>query len=162
MQLERPFQSFLRAFLSQLSEGYLMSTRTEKAAFAARLRAVMRRESLSLEGPTALANWLKERSNGAVSVSPQTAHKWLKGASIPLHDTLALCAQLFDVDLHWLQYGPGQRGPEFPPVPQSATLREPATPPAHASQLLSRFESLDKGDRALVEVLISRLASLPD
>ncbi|MBN3857767.1 MULTISPECIES: helix-turn-helix domain-containing protein [unclassified Paraburkholderia] len=139
-----------------------MPTRTEKAAFAARLRAVMRRESLSLEGPTALANWLKQRSHGAISVSPQTAHKWLKGATIPLHDTLVLFAELFDVDLHWLQYGPGQRGPEFPPSPQPATMREPTIPPAHAHQLLSRFESLDKGDRALVEVLISRLTSLPD
>jgi transcriptional regulator with XRE-family HTH domain len=83
-----------------------MPTAEEKAAFTERLQFAMRRAPEMPQGPTELALHFNLRYRGAQPISPQTAHKWLSGRTIPTADKLQTLAEWLDVDLHWLHYGP--------------------------------------------------------
>ncbi|MGF6769622.1 transcriptional regulator with XRE-family HTH domain [Paraburkholderia sp. GAS199] len=126
-----------------------MPTVKEKNAFAKRLRDSL--EPLKIRGGTKLAEQFNLRHRGAQPVSPQTAHKWLKGTTIPTPDKLQTLAEWLKVEVHWLHYGPS------PGVRQRQVPRgEPYPPSPETIELASKIASLTPKDRNLVEEMIDR------
>jgi transcriptional regulator with XRE-family HTH domain len=126
-----------------------MPTDKEKAAFAKRLKDLL--EPLKIRGGTKLAEQFNLRYHGERPVTPQTAHKWLTGTTIPKPDKLRTLADWLNVKEHWLHYGPPPatnnralaRGEKYPPSPETI-------------ELASKIASLTPKDRYLVEEMIVR------
>ncbi|MFM2463821.1 XRE family transcriptional regulator [Paraburkholderia sp. RL17-368-BIF-A] len=126
-----------------------MPTPKEKAAFAKRLKDSL--EPLKIRGGTKLAEQFNLRHRGDRPVTPQTAHKWLTGTTIPKPDKLRTLAEWLNVKEHWLHYGPSPgasarpmaRGEKYPPSPEII-------------ELASKIQSLTPKDRFLVEEMIVR------
>ncbi|MFM0042521.1 helix-turn-helix transcriptional regulator [Paraburkholderia sediminicola] len=128
-----------------------MPTSKEKHAFAKRLEDSLPKD---LRGGTALSKKFNFLYASGPAVSPQTAHKWLSGTTIPKPDKLRVLAEWLQVDLHWLQYGPGPsgktkplaRGEKYPLTPETVEL---------VTQMANRFAGLSPRQRNLVEELIT-------
>lgn len=126
-----------------------MPTDKEKAAFAKRLKDLL--DPLKIRGGTKLAEQFNLRYHGERPVTPQTAHKWLTGTTIPKPDKLRTLAEWLNVKEHWLHYGPSPgasarpmaRGEKYPPT-------------AETIELASKIASLTPKDRNLVEEMIVR------
>ncbi|MBB5467893.1 transcriptional regulator with XRE-family HTH domain [Paraburkholderia sp. CI2] len=126
-----------------------MPTDKEKAAFAKRLKDLL--EPLKIRGGTKLAEQFNLRYYGERPVTPQTAHKWLTGTTIPKPDKLRTLAEWLNVKEHRLHYGPPPgasarpmaRGEKYPPTPETI-------------ELASKIASLTPKDRNLVEEMIVR------
>ncbi len=132
-----------------------MPTVEEKAAFAERLKFAMKRAPERLRGGTDLAMHFNLRHRGEQPVSPQTAHKWLTGRTIPTDDKLHTLADWFRVDLHWLHYGPppGGAGSAVPkPLPRGD--KYPLS--AETLELASKIEALTPHHRYLVQELVAQ------
>jgi transcriptional regulator with XRE-family HTH domain len=126
-----------------------MPTDKEKAAFAKRLRDLL--EPLKIRGGTKLAEQFNVRYRGDKSVTPQTAHKWLAGTTIPKPDKLRTLAEWLNVKEHWLHYGPSP-GSNV----RSLTRAGKYPPSAETIELASKIQSLTPKDRFLVEEMIVR------
>jgi transcriptional regulator with XRE-family HTH domain len=137
-----------------------MPTSEEKAAFAERLKFAMKRAPEKLRGSTDLANRFNLRHRGDQPVSPQTAHKWLSGRTIPTRDKLATLAAWFDVDVHWLHYGPSP-GKSAPAVPKPRKPDDKYPLSEETLELASKIESLSEHHRYLVEELVSQFYGGP-
>ena len=129
-----------------------MPTSKEKLAFAKRLQDQIARKNV--KGGTQLARQFNLLHRGEAPVSPQTAHKWLTGRTIPTPDKLQTLADWLGVGMHWLHYGPP------PPVdlkskPLAPGEKYPLTP--EAIQLASKIEALDPKDRHFLEEFVERL-----
>jgi transcriptional regulator with XRE-family HTH domain len=129
-----------------------MPTSKEKSAFAKRLQDQIARKNV--KGGTQLARQFNLLHRGEAPVSPQTAHKWLTGRTIPTPDKLQTLADWLGVGMHWLHYGPP------PPVdlkskPLAPGEKYPLTP--EAIQLASKIEALDPKDRHFLEEFVERL-----
>jgi transcriptional regulator with XRE-family HTH domain len=129
-----------------------MPTSKEKSAFAKRLQDQIARKNV--KGGTQLARQFNLLHRGEAPVSPQTAHKWLTGRTIPTPDKLQTLADWLGVGMHWLHYGPP------PPVdlkskPLAPGEKYPLTP--EAIQLASKIEALDPKDRNFLEEFVERL-----
>ena len=100
-----------------------MPTDKEKAAFAKRLKDLL--EPLKIRGGTKLAEQFNLRYRGERPVTPQTAHKWLTGTTIPKPDKLRTLAEWLNVKEHWLHYGPPPRfeQPSHSPAARNIRLR---------------------------------------
>lgn len=92
-----------------------MPTPEERAAFADRLKFALARSLKKPVGATALAVQFNCRYWGDRPITPQGAHKWLTGRTIPTEAKLRVLADWLQVDLHWLHYGPspGMTLPRF-------------------------------------------------
>ena len=128
-----------------------MPTSKEKSAFAKRLQDQIARKNI--KGGTQLARQFNLLHRGEAPVSPQTAHKWLTGRTIPTPDKLQTLADWLGVGVHWLHYGPP------PPVgakskPLAPGEKYPLTP--EAIELASKIEALTPHHRYLVQELISQ------
>jgi transcriptional regulator with XRE-family HTH domain len=132
-----------------------MPTPEEKAAFAERLKFAMKRAPEKLRGSTDLSNQFNLRHHGEQPVSPQTAHKWLSGRTIPTHDKLETLARWFGVDVHWLHYGPPP-GNATAAVPRPRKLDEKYPLSEESLELASKIESLSAHHRYLVQELIAQ------
>ncbi|WP_250532746.1 transcriptional regulator [Caballeronia sp. AZ10_KS36] len=131
-----------------------MPTQQEKADFSERLKFSMTRSPEKLRGATDLANKFNLRYQGE-PVSPQTAHKWLTGRSIPTSDKLQTLAEWLKVDLHWLHYGPPPSGGvQTAPKPLARDERYPAS--EDTLELASKIEALSPHHRYLLEELIDQ------
>jgi transcriptional regulator with XRE-family HTH domain len=129
-----------------------MPTSKEKSAFAKRLQDQIARKNV--KGGTQLARQFNLLHRGEAPVSPQTAHKWLTGRTIPAPDKLQTLADWLGVGVHWLHYGPP------PPVgakskPLAPGEKYPLTP--EAIELASKIEALDPKDRHFLEEFVERL-----
>ena len=132
-----------------------MPTAEEKAAFSERLKFALQRSPEKATGGTQLALHFNLRHRGEHPISPQTAHKWLTGRTIPTADKLETLASWLRVDLHWLHYGP-------PPTPLARTTpkplprdeKYPLTP--ESIELASKIEALSPHHRYLVQELIEQ------
>jgi transcriptional regulator with XRE-family HTH domain len=129
-----------------------MPTSKEKLAFAKRLQDQIARKNV--KGGTQLAKEFNLLHRGEAPVSPQTAHKWLTGRTIPTPDKLQTLADWLGVGMHWLHYGPP------PPVgikakPLAPGEKYPLTP--EAIVLASKIEALDPKDRHFLEDFVDRL-----
>jgi transcriptional regulator with XRE-family HTH domain len=108
-------------------------------------------EPLKIRGGTKLAEQFNLRYRGEREVTPQTAHKWLSGTTIPKPDKLRTLAEWLNVKEHWLHYGPS------PGVNARPLARGEKYPPsAETIELASKIESLTPKDRFLVEEMIVR------
>lgn len=129
-----------------------MPTSKEKLAFAKRLEDQIARKNV--KGGTQLAKAFNLLHRGESPVSPQTAHKWLTGRTIPTPDKLQTLADWLGVGVHWLHYGPPP-----PTVVKSKQLapgeKYPVTP--EAIELASKIEGLGPKDRNFLEELVERL-----
>jgi hypothetical protein len=76
----------------------MAATRSEKEAFAERLRMAFARSRKRITTPTALANAFNLKC-------AQAAQKWLSGAATPAADKIAVLAEMLGVPLQWLRYG---------------------------------------------------------
>jgi len=131
-----------------------MPTQEEKAAFAQRLALALRRSPEPVNGATELALRFNLRHRGT-AISPQTAHKWLTGRTIPTHDKLVTLAAWLDVSAHWLHYGP-------PPATRLETGEKAkpyitGKPSAEAVRLAGKIQGLSTHQRYLVEELVDQL-----
>ncbi|OXJ00823.1 transcriptional regulator [Burkholderia sp. AU33803] len=132
-----------------------MPTSEEKAAFSERLKFALRRSPEKVTGATELANRFNLRHRGAQPVSPQTAHKWLTGRTIPTSDKLVTLAEWLRVEVHWLHYGPSPSVIEHPtPQPLPRDERYPPTP--ETIELASKIEALSPHHRYLVQELVEQ------
>ena len=73
--------------------------KNEQAAFGARLREALGKARLA-ESPKELADLAA--SHGGEAVTPQAAHRWIRGISIPRRRTLRALAELLGVSVEWL------------------------------------------------------------
>ncbi|QGZ64371.1 transcriptional regulator [Paraburkholderia acidisoli] len=121
-----------------------MDIQPQKAAFAERLRLAMQSRPEPLRGATALARLLNDGHAAGMPISPQTAHKWLSGRTVPKSDTFGSLACLLGVDVLWLRYGLSGDGvlARFSP---------------RAAERVRKVDRLNPVDQCLVEVLVSRL-----
>jgi len=133
-----------------------MPTPEEKIAFAERLRFAMKRAPEKLRGGTDLALHFNLKHHGEQPVSPQTAHKWLSGRTIPTDDKLATLAEWFKVDKHWLHYGPSPGGAASSAVPKPLTRDDKYSPSEEAIELASKIDALRPHHRYLVQELIAQ------
>ncbi|KVG76117.1 transcriptional regulator [Burkholderia ubonensis] len=132
-----------------------MPTSEEKKAFSVRLKFALQRNPHKIVGATELANQSNLRHHGEHPVSPQTAHKWLTGRTIPTQDKLRTLAEWLRVDLHWLHYGPPPNGAAHStPQPLPRDERYPPTP--ETIELASKIEALSPHHRYLVQELIEQ------
>lgn len=114
----------------------------------------MARSPERMRGATDLANKFNLRFRGE-PVSPQTAHKWLTGRSIPTVDKLQTLAEWLKVDLHWLHYGPPPSGSaQTTPKPLARDEKYPAS--EETLELASKIEALSPHHRYLLEELIDQ------
>lgn len=131
-----------------------MPTLEEKTAFSERLKFAMKRAPEKLRGSTDLALHFNLRHHGDHPVSPQTAHKWLSGRTIPTDDKLRTLADWFKVDAHWLHYGPSPGGSVATvPKPLRPDEKYPLSP--ETIELASKIEALSPHHRYLVQELIA-------
>ncbi|WP_431820862.1 transcriptional regulator [Burkholderia sp. F1] len=132
-----------------------MPTSEEKKAFSVRLKFALQRNPHKIAGATELANQFNLRHHGEHPVSPQTAHKWLTGRTIPTQDKLRTLAEWLRVDLHWLHYGPPPNtATHSTPQPLPRDERYPPTP--ETIELASKIEALSPHHRYLVQELIEQ------
>ncbi len=137
-----------------------MPTLEEKAAFTERLKFALLRSPEKVTGATELALHFNLRHHGEHPVSPQTAHKWLTGRTIPTPDKLRTLADWLRVDLHWLHYGPPpSTAARSTPQPLPRDEKYPPTP--ETSELASKIESLSPHHRYLVQELIEQFYGDP-
>ncbi|WP_414443460.1 transcriptional regulator [Burkholderia sp. 22PA0099] len=132
-----------------------MPTPDEKSAFSERLKFALMRSPEKVAGATELALHFNLRHHGEQPVSPQTAHKWLTGRTIPTADKLATLAGWLRVDAHWLHYGPppsvaARNTPK--PLPRDATY----PPTQETIELATKIEALSPHHRYLVQELIEQ------
>ncbi|EQA85616.1 transcriptional regulator [Burkholderia pseudomallei MSHR338] len=137
-----------------------MPTLEEKAAFAERLKFALQRSPEKISGATALALHFNLRHRGEHPISPQTAHKWLTGRTIPTADKLRTLADWLRVDLHWLHYGPppGAPGGKTPAPPRR---NEKYAPTQETIELASKIEALSPHHRYLMQELIEHFYGDP-
>jgi len=128
-----------------------MPTSKEKLAFAKRLQDQIARKNI--KGGTQLATQFNLLHRGESPVSPQTAHKWLTGRTIPTDDKLQTLADWFGVGVHWLHYGPPP--PDLKSKPLAPGEKYPLTP--ETIELASKIEALDPKDRHFLEEFVDRL-----
>jgi transcriptional regulator with XRE-family HTH domain len=143
-----------------------MPTTEEKAAFSRRLELALRRSAEPVGGATELALRFNLRHRGN-AVSPQTAHKWLSGRSIPTSDKLRTLAEWLNVSEHWLHYGaPPSHGLMAAEEQASYGAAKPklssprhatGKPPADAIALAIKIQSLSPHRRYLLEELVGQL-----
>lgn len=148
-----------------------MPTNEEKAAFSRRLELALRRSAEPVGGATELALRFNLRHRGN-AVSPQTAHKWLSGRSIPTSDKLRTLAEWLNVSQHWLHYGAppshglmaGEEqalyGAAIPKV--SPARHATSKPSTEAIALAVKIQSLSPHRRYLLEELIAQLQDEAD
>ena len=132
-----------------------MPTVEEKIAFAERLKFAMKRAPEKLRGGTDLAMHFNLRHRDGHPVSPQTAHKWLSGRTIPTDDKLATLAEWFNVDKHWLHYGPSPAGTSVS-VPKPVPRDDRYPPSQDTLELASKIAALTPHHRYLVQELIEQ------
>ncbi|MBI4985307.1 MAG: transcriptional regulator [Rhodocyclales bacterium] len=77
----------------------------EKLAFAARLKAALKRSAKGVATPTELAIQFSLRHPNE-PITPQAAQKWLTGKARPRPDKMETLAEWLEVPAHWLSYGP--------------------------------------------------------
>lgn len=142
-----------------------MPSEEEKFAFAHRLRIALnqlaaRQLALSpsakpIKGGADLARQFNLKHAGSAGVSPQAAHKWLKGRVIPTSDKIKTLAEWLGVSEHWLHYGP-------PPASttskekKSIGLQAKYSPSEQMLTLAKRIEALPEHQRYLVEELVTQ------
>lgn len=132
-----------------------MPTPEEKSAFTERLKFALLRSPEKVTGATELALHFNLRHHGEHPISPQTAHKWLTGRTIPTQDKLKTLAYWLRVDLHWLHYGPPPNAAaRSTPQPLPRDERYPPTP--ETIELASKIEALSPHHRYLVQELIEQ------
>ncbi|TCW81195.1 transcriptional regulator [Burkholderia sp. SRS-46] len=137
-----------------------MPTSEEKKAFSERLKFALQRSPHKITGATELANQFNLRHRGEHQVSPQTAHKWLTGRTIPTQDKLRTLAEWLRVELHWLHYGPSPNAAaRTTPQPLPRDERYPPTP--ETIELASKIEALSPHHRYLVQELIEQFYGDP-
>jgi len=130
-----------------------MPTDEEKAAFAKRLKFALNRSPDPVQGATELALRFNLRYKGEV-ISPQTAHNWLAGRTIPKNDKLATLATWLKVDEHWLHYG---SPPSAHEKSERAEKKGTAKPTTEAVELAMKIQELPAHWRYLVEELVERV-----
>src|SRR5262245_18133742 len=121
----------------------------EKAAFAARLRAVL--EAAGIEASAAVVEKrFNSRYRGA-SVTVQAISSWLSGRYIPKQDKLRILGELTGVDPHVLQYGnaKGRVADARPDYSANAGARE--------RRIIDAFLALPARRRELVGELVAAL-----
>ena len=132
-----------------------MPTAEEKAAFSERLKFALLRSPEKATGGTQLALQFNLRHRGGQPVSPQTAHKWLTGRTIPTADKLETLASWLRVDVHWLHYGPSPNASaRTTPKPLPRDEKYPLTD--ESIELASKIEALSPHHRYLVQELIEQ------
>jgi transcriptional regulator with XRE-family HTH domain len=130
-----------------------MPTPEEKSAFAERLKTLLREREPRALGSTHLSIRFNTMFDGP-GVTPQTAHKWLNGRSIPKPEKLRVLSDWLGVDWRWLHYGP-TADPMCAMSLRQDGVKYNLSP--EASRLAYRIESLPVRQRALLEELVSEL-----
>ena len=130
-----------------------MPTTEEKKAFSERLKFALLRNPEKITGGTDLALHFNLRYRDGNPVSPQTAHKWLTGRTIPTRDKLKTLSEWLRVDLHWLHYGPPP-GEVAKPKPLPRDEKYPLT--QETIELVTKIEALSPHHRYLVQELVDQ------
>lgn len=121
----------------------------EKEAFSRRLRQALAGAGFDDRSPTQLARDFNRKFKGG-DISVNSAHKWLRGESMPTQDKLRALATWLGVTPEWLRFGEVE-------APQSAyATREPATTESDL-ELVRAFRRLNAGHRQAVREMMLAL-----
>jgi transcriptional regulator with XRE-family HTH domain len=133
-----------------------MPTDLEKAAFAKRLRFALNRNADPVKGATELALRFNLRHRLGAPVSPQTAHKWLSGRSIPTSDKIDTLATWLNVSAHWLHYGPAPTHVIEKAEKEARQKQQQYPVSTETLTLAGKIQSLAPHQRYLVEELVTQ------
>ena len=120
----------------------------EKEAFSRRLRQALAGAGADDRSPTRLLREFNRRHKGA-DVSVHSAHKWLRGETIPTQDKLRTLAAWLGVTPEWLRFGESDTASGY-------TLKEPALTEGDVD-LVRQFRRLNVGHRQAVRELVLSL-----
>lgn len=132
-----------------------MPTVADKEAFSKRLLLALRRSPEKVDGATELALRFNLRYHGE-AISPQTAHKWLTGKTIPTSDKLTTLAEWLNVTEHWLHYGPPPAA-KAPAKVIKGNQKDIRQSDPGALVLAEKIHALTPHSRYLLEELVERL-----
>jgi transcriptional regulator with XRE-family HTH domain len=137
-----------------------MPTELEKKAFAGRLRLALNRDKTPIKGATDLALRFNLRHRSSAPISPQTAHKWISGRTIPTTDKLKTLSAWLDVPEHWLRFGPPPAAE--PPIVLKDAKGRKLPPSPETLALAAKIHTLLPHQRYLVEELITQFYTIPE
>lgn len=127
----------------------MASNPKEKEAFSRRLRQALAAAGEDDRSPTRLLREFNRRHKGG-DISIHSAHKWLRGETIPTQDKLRTLATWLGVTPEWLRYGESD-------VAGGSAVKEPALSEGDLD-VIRQFRRLNAGHRQLVrEILLSLL-----
>ncbi|MES2972517.1 MAG: transcriptional regulator [Pseudomonadota bacterium] len=133
-----------------------MRTAAEKKEFSERLKQALGRSRKRIQTPTELANAFNLRFHGE-SVTPQSAHKWLAGITVPTPDKIETLAEMLKVPNQWLRFGIA----DAPKSPAKATAKshgKSVVPTADELQLIARLREMPPHRRKLLLDLVTDLS----
>ncbi|MDP2808940.1 MAG: helix-turn-helix domain-containing protein [Rhodocyclaceae bacterium] len=121
----------------------------EREAFSRRLRQALAGAGCDDRSPTKLAHDFNRKFKGG-DISVNTAHKWLRGETMPTQDKLRALAAWLGVTPEWLRFGEA----DAPAAAYSA--REPV-PTESDLELMRAFRRLNAGHRQAVREMLLAL-----
>jgi transcriptional regulator with XRE-family HTH domain len=130
--------------------------KSDKLAFAARLKQAIKRNPKKISSPSELALQFNLRHRAA-QITNQAAQKWLSGENYPSADRLVTLAEMLNVSAQWLRYGIPETMPERQPGAKANPVSQ-LPPTKEELQLLHRLRNLPEHQRALVADIIEQLA----
>lgn len=135
-----------------------MPTPSEKLAFAKRLELALTRCPKKISTPTELALQFNLRHTNS-PITPQSAHKWLSGKSIPTADKLETLATWLNVSTLWLRHGVSELfSPQpVPPVSSPSATNHDASSREEV-QLLTRYRNLNEHRRKLIKEIVEQFS----
>ncbi len=130
----------------------------ENAAFAQRLKTALKRSPKRVVTAAEVAHEFNLRHPNE-PVTPQAAHKWLKGTAKPSSDKMETLAAWLGITPHWLAYGPA------PVAAKKSTAGKRGAQGGLSSQLtekearhLARFRALSEHQAMLIAEIVEQMA----
>jgi len=120
----------------------------EKEAFSRRLRQALSGAGINDRSPTQLARDFNRKFKGG-DISVNTAHKWLRGETIPTQDKLRALATWLGVTPEWLRFGETE-------APKAYAANEPALTESDFD-LVRAFRRLNAGHRQAIREMMLAL-----
>jgi len=125
--------------------------KTEQAEFGSRVREALRRAGLGEESKE-LADLVSAK--GGDAVTPQAAHHWIRGKTIPRRRNLRALAELLDVSPEWLLGERPRLGRQ-----RIGEARKGPLIGARDQQAIDAYLALPAPQRKLVRELVAVLAA---
>jgi len=129
----------------------------EKQAFAARLKAALKRTKKKVETPAQLATQFNLR-HPADPITSQAAQKWLSGTARPTVDKIKTLADWLDVSEQWLRFGVTDMKRSAQKKGE-AQADEGIQPTPEELEIIRRLRSLPEHRRRIIEDVLEAFST---